>query len=106
MKTCSITAAAELPYGTTVTLTGGTYPIREALKTLGLRFDGASKAWTGTLIEDRNGYAGSKLAAATLSGTVRFAGALAAPVSRVSAPRPSAPCRSCGTYCFGDCSAN
>lgn len=93
--------------GDEVTVAGDTYRHRDHLKAAGLEWDADRKLWHGTIERDDWGLhyinlgrkVGLRVAAASL------------PTRRVtvhSAPSRShnGPCGRCGTYCYGDCTAD
>jgi len=81
----------------TVYLTGNTYPYRDDLRRAGLKWDAAGKVWVGTREQAEK-------------VTERFANhrivTMTAMPTKATPAASRGPCRRCGTYCYGDCSAH
>ena len=93
----------------TIAITGNTYPVKDQLKALGARWNPDKKAW---MVEP------------AVAEQARALVASAGPKYQQAAPysnkrrygndgeynRPAytqhGPCRKCGSYCYGDCTAN
>lgn len=85
-------------------ITGNTYPHRKHLNSLGLRWNGALKAWTGNESNLISPYSGKRYANVVPDGCKLVAVGQPGPTS--SPARNDGLCHRCGTYCCGDCEAS
>jgi hypothetical protein len=86
-----------------ISITGNTYPVKDQLKALGGKWDAPNKAWI--VPEDKADAARALVVGAGPQKSYsRINRSLSS--NRRNCPDISKPCYRCGTYCYGDCSAN
>jgi len=97
---------------TTVRIEGNTYRCKDLIKGRGGKFDPASKTWVisadawDILSALDGGHATAGCRVAGVIGKRREADQSTEPVTvRAYRPVTNSPCRRCGTYCYGDCTA-
>ena len=81
----------------TIQITGKTYDCRDLIRAAGGAWQADSKTWA----IDADKWAALVARKPILTSGCRIAGA----ATESRAPRLTAICRKCGTYCYGDCTA-